>query len=689
MTEGKIRAKILLMDRERAKAEIERLRREINEHNYRYYVLAQPIISDYEFDQLMKRLEELERQFPDLITPDSPTQRVGGEPLKEFATVVHEVPMLSLDNTYNYDELREFDKRVRKVVPKPVYLVQQKVDGVAVALRYENYRFVLGATRGDGYRGDDITLNLRTIGSIPLKLRQEKPGFERFEVRGEVYLPKQEFVRLNEEREEEGLPVFANPRNAAAGTLKLLDPREVKKRKLDCFIHTVPKPPGGCQRDSETIAILKELGFKVTPPSLLFEDIEGVIDYCARWQAEKAKLPYDVDGMVIKLDRYADREELGTTEKTPRWAVAYKYPPEEKETRVKRIFVNVGRLGTVTPVAELEPVFLSGTTVTHSTLHNMDEVERLDVREGDTVVVHKAGEIIPQILRVVKEKRPPGTKKFKMPERCPVCHTRLFREADEVAWRCVNASCPAQLGARLLHFGSRQALDIEGLGEKLAEQLVRTGLVKNFADLYNLKLEQLVELERMGKKSAENLLRALAESKSRPFYRALFGLGIRHIGIHTVRLLAQHFGSIDRLMKARPEEIAAVPGIGPAVAESLENFFSDRENRELIEKLRKAGLRLEEERAQGPKPLAGKKFVLTGTLTSFTREEATERIMALGGTVSSSVSKNTDYVVVGKEPGSKLDRARALGVKTIDEAEFLRLLGVKGGGADTGAQRRE
>lgn len=664
------------MTKEQAKKEIERLRREIEEHNYRYYVLAQPVISDYEFDQLMKRLEELERHFPELITPDSPTQRVGGEPVKESATVTHTVPMLSLDNTYSYDELREFDNRVRKVVSKPIYLVQQKVDGVAVSLRYDNYSFALGATRGDGYRGEDITQNLKTINSIPLRLRKELSGFERFEVRGEVYLSRQEFARLNKEREEEGLPVFANPRNAAAGTLKLLNPREVKKRRLECFIHTIPKPPGHCTRDIETIEFLKELGFRITPPSLLFDDIEGVIEFCARWQAEKTKLPYDVDGMVIKLDRYADREELGTTEKSPRWAVAYKYPPEAKETRVRRIVLNVGRLGTVTPVAELDPVFLSGTTVTHATLHNIDEVERLDVRDGDTVVVHKAGEIIPQVLKVVKEKRPPGTSKFKMPGRCPVCGTKLFKEADEVAWRCVNASCPAQLVARLLYFGSRAALDIEGLGEKLATQLVGTGLVHNFADLYDLKLEQLVKLERMGKKSAENFLRALGESKSRPFYRVLFGLGIRHIGIHAARLLAQHFGSIDRLMSARAKDVAQIPGIGPAVAESLKNFFSDRENLELIVRLRKAGLQLEEERALGPKPLAGKKFVLTGTLGHFTREEAIEQIVTLGGNVSSSVSRNTDYVVVGKDPGSKLEKARSLGVKTLDESEFLKLLGV-------------
>ncbi len=665
----------MIMNREQAKQEIEKLRKEIEEHNYRYYVLAQPIISDYEFDQLMKRLEELERQFPEFITPDSPTQRVGGEPLKEFATVTHEIPMLSLDNTYNYGELREFDERVRKVVPKPVYLVQQKIDGVAVALRYDNSRLVLGATRGDGVHGDDITQNLRTINTIPLRLRREIKGFERFEVRGEVYMLRQDFVRLNEEREEEGEQVFANPRNATAGTLKLLDPREVKRRKLDCFIHTVPKPPPGYERDSATIAVLKELGFRITPPAELYDSIEGVIDFCERWFLKKLELPYDVDGVVIKLDRYADREELGTTEKSPRWAVAYKYPPEEKKTEVKRIFVNVGRLGTVTPVAELEPVFLSGTTVTHATLHNMDEVARLDVREGDTVVVHKAGEIIPQILRVVKEKRPAGAKRFQMPERCPVCGTRLYKEMDEVAWRCVNASCPAQLIARLIHFGSRQALDIEGLGEKLAEQLVRTGMVKSFADLYDLTVEQLMKLERMGKKSADNLLEALQRSKQRPFARVLYGLGIRHIGLHTARLLAQHFGSINQLMRAKRDEIARVPGVGPAVAESLANFFADQENIALIQRLKQAGLQFAEQGATGPKPLAGKKFVLTGTFTHYTREQATEKILALGGTVAASVSHNTDYVVVGKEPGVKFEKAKQLGIKTIAEEEFRRLIG--------------
>jgi len=664
-----------MVTRAQAEKEMERLRAEISEHNYRYYVLAQPTTSDYEFDRLMARLQELEVRYPDLVTRDSPTQRVGGEPLTEFATVIHDPPMLSLDNTYSYDELREFDVRVRKTVATPEYLVQQKIDGVAVSLRYERWRLVRAATRGDGVRGDDITGNVRTIDSVPLKLRREERGFRDFEIRGEVYLPRKRFAAINEEREAEGLAVFANPRNAAAGTLKLLDPKQVRQRRLECFVHTIPRSIERLATDREVLTVLSELGLVIVPESKLFSDVETVIAYCEEWRTRKAGLPYDVDGMVVKVNRFRDREELGMTEKSPRWAVAYKYPPEEAETKVRRIFVNVGRLGTVTPVAEMDPVFISGTTVTHSTLHNMDEIERLDIREGDTVVLHKAGEIIPQVLGVVKEKRPRGSHKFKMPERCPVCGTRLFREADEVAWRCVNASCPAQLKARLLHFGSRGALDIEGLGEKLVEQLVESKLVRDFADLYGLTLEKLVELDRMGEKSAQNILASLEASKVRPFTRVLYGLGIRHVGIHAARLLARHFGSMEKLHRASPDEIAEVPNVGQVVAQSIEHFFSDRENVTLVERLSRAGLRMAEEQAAGPKPLAGKRFVLTGTLAHFTREAATELILTLGGSVSSSVSKKTDYVVAGQEPGSKYDKAQALGVKTVDEAEFMKLAG--------------
>jgi len=664
--------------------EIERLRIEINEHNYRYYVLAQPTVSDYEFDRLLKRLAKLEADFPGLITPDSPTQRVGGEPLHGFEAVTHDPPMLSLDNTYSYDELGEFDMRVRKVVPKPTYLVQLKVDGVAVSLRYEKFRLVRGATRGDGFRGDDITQNIRTISSIPLRLRSIQKGFKGsrvrgFELRGEVYLPRAHFAEINKEREEQGMPVFANPRNAAAGTLKLLDPKAVKKRGLDYFVHTIPRPPArNFDTDKQVLLVLAELGFKIVPESKLLPDIDAVIAYCKEWAGKKAELAYDVDGMVVKLNRFGDREELGMTEKGPRWAVAYKYPPEQAETRIRKIYVNVGRLGTVTPVAEMDPVFISGTTVTHASLHNIDEIERKDIRKGDVVLIHKAGEIIPQVLGVVKEKRKKGTRKFKMPDKCPVCGMKLFREADEVAWRCVNASCPAQIKARLLHFGSRGALDINGIGEKLVEQLVEKGLVKSFADLYSLDSDQLVGLERMGRKSAENLIASLGKSKQRPVTCVLYGLGIRHVGIHAARLLIQRFGSIDRLEKAEFDEIASISGIGPTVAESLKHFFEDRENSRLIERLRKAGLRFVEERIAGPRPLATKKFVLTGALEKLTREQATELIVSLGGTVSSSVSRNTDYVVAGSSPGSKYDKAKTLGIVIMNEQEFLELVGWKG-----------
>jgi DNA ligase (NAD+) len=658
----------------KARTEVDRLTRELSEHNYRYYVLAQPTIGDYEFDQLLKRLEALEREFPDLVRPDSPTRRVGGEPLKEFASVAHDPPMLSLDNTYSYDELRDFDVRVKKVVPEPVYLVQQKIDGVAVSLLYDDCTLTRGATRGDGTRGDDVTANLRTVNSLPLRLRHERKGFERFEIRGEACMPRREFDRINVEREEEGLATFANPRNATAGTLKLLDSKQVRKRRLDCFVHTVPRRIEGIATDHEVLDVLGELGFRTAPESKLFSGIEEVVVYCDSWQAHRHDLPYDIDGMVIKVDRFSDREELGMTEKSPRWAVAYKYAPEEAETEVMSINFNVGRLGTVTPVAEVGQVFISGTNVTHSTLHNMDEVERLDIRVGDKVVIHKAGEIIPQILRVVPDKGHSRRTKIAIPEQCPACGTRLFKEADEVAWRCVNASCPAQLKARLLHFGARGAMDIEGMGEKLVEQLVETGMVKSIADLYELNTDILLGLERMGEKSAAGLLAAIESSKTRPFARLLFGLGIRHIGIHAARLLVQAFGSWERLATTPTEKVAETHGVGPVVAESLRNFLADKENTALVKRLQASGLRFEEKTAGGPRPLAGKKFVLTGTLEHYSREQAAELLVSLGGSVSSSVSKKTDFVVAGASPGSKHDRARELGVKILDEKEFKRLI---------------
>ncbi|HDQ99555.1 MAG TPA: NAD-dependent DNA ligase LigA, partial [candidate division WOR-3 bacterium] len=611
-----------------ARRRVEKLRRELDEHNYRYHVLAQPVISDREYDRQLAELAGLEEAFPELASPDSPTRRVGGEPLAGFETVEHRPPMLSLDNTYSYDELRRFDERVRKAVAVPEYVVELKVDGVAVSFLYEGGRLARAATRGDGRHGDDIIENARTIRSLPLQLREpgsERPGARmlraRLEVRGEVFLPRARFEAVNRERDEEGQPAFANPRNAAAGTLKLLDPKQVAKRGLDCFIHTVPAvPDAGPATESEMLEILTGFGFKVIPAAGVLPDIEAVIRHCESWEDRRRGLEFDVDGMVVKLNRYRDRVELGETAKSPRWAVAYKYAPEERETKVRAITLSVGRTGAVTPVAAMDPVPLSGTTVTHATLHNFEELARLDVRVGDTVVVHKAGEIIPQVLRVEKAKRPRRAPRFRRPEACPACGAKLFREGDEVAWRCVNASCPAMLRGRLLHFAARGALDIEGMGERLVGLLVERELVRSIADLYELEQQALAELPRMGEKSAANLLAGLDRSRERPFARVLYGLGIRHVGIHAARLLVRKFGSMAALEAAPAGSVAAIDGIGPVVAESLRNFFAREENRELVTRLGRAGLRLEERVAPGPRPLAGKKFVLTGTLPGMTRE---------------------------------------------------------------------
>jgi len=676
-----------------AASEIKKLRRELNHHNYLYYVLNAPAILDYEFDRLLKRLQELEAKHPELVTPDSPTRRVGGEPLTEFASVRHEIPMLSLENTYSFDELREFDTRVRKagslgsgVWGQGIeYLVEEKVDGVAVALKYRLGRLVLGATRGDGETGDDVTGNVRTIRSLPLEVigqdsrirgaRASKGELKDFEVRGEAFLTRKQFAEINREREEEGEALFANPRNACAGTLKLLDPKLVAQRRLDLFIHTIPAPPAKrYQTDLQVLDALAQAGFRVVPHSRPMKSIEEVIAYVQEWDAKRENLPHEVDGMVVKINDFAQRRELGETAKSPRWAVAYKYPPKQATTVIRQIDFGVGRTGVVTPVAKMDPVFLSGSTIQHSTLHNADEIARKDIRLGDTVVIEKAGEVIPQVVKVVLDKRPAGARPFKMPEHCPSCQSRLVKEGEEVAWRCVNASCPAQIQRRLGHFVGRNALDIEGFGEKLIVALADKGIVKDFADLYALDMPTLQTLERMGEKSSRNLMDALEQSKTRPYARLLFALGIRHVGVSAARLLAQHFLEMKDLQNAGKEQIAGIPGIGPVIAESIANFFQDRENIRLLERLRRAGLQMAQPRAEGPRPLAGKTFVFTGGLKSFTRESAQELVAALGGTPSSSVSKKTDYVVAGTDPGSKYDKARKLGVTVIDEAEFRRLV---------------
>jgi len=667
------------MTKAQAQKQVARIRKDINYHNYRYYVLNDPTISDFEYDKLFKQLIELEKNFPELITPDSPTQRVGGEPIKEFKSVTHSPQMLSLDNTYSYDELREFDNRIKKTVSNINYIVEQKVDGVAVSLKYLDGRFVQGATRGDGTTGDDVTVNLRTIKSIPLYILQSDKLLKDFEVRGEVFLTKKQFAQLNQEREEQGESLFANPRNAAAGSLKILDPKIVASRKLDIFIHTIPTPPAKeFTSDCKTLEVLKDAGFKIIPHSNLFDSIEKVIAYCTEWDEKRHKLPYEVDGMVIKIDDFAARIRLGETGKSPRWAVAYKYPPMQATTKINKVIFSVGRTGVVTPVAEMDPVFLSGSTISHSTLHNFDEVNRKDIRIGDIVIIEKAGEVIPQVVKVIIEKRPNNTKKLRPPTKCPTCNSKLFREADEVAIRCINVSCPAQIKGRLAHFAYRSAMDINGLGFVMVDTLVEKGLVKDFADLYTLKFEDLIKIERMGEKSVQNLLDGIKKSKNTSYNRVLFAFGIRHIGIHAARLLVSRFQSIDKLSKATFDDISSIRGIGPTVAESIINFFKDKENRQLIDGLKMVGLRFSEDVSKKiDQPLINKSFVLTGSLKNYTREKASEIIMNLGGNVSSAVSKKTDFVLAGTEPGSKYDKAKTLGVKIISEDDFVKMIKIK------------
>lgn len=667
------------MTREEARRRTGSLREEIRRHDHLYYVLADPEITDAEYDRLIRELKQLEEKFPALVTPDSPTQRVGGEPLETFATVAHRVPMLSLGNTYSAEELKEFDERVRKGLgDEPFeYVVELKVDGVAVSLRYEKGRFVQGSTRGDGVRGDDISANLRTVRSIPLSLTTRDPLLKTLEARGEIYLPRKGFDRLNEEREREGEPLFANPRNAAAGSLKLLDPSLVAGRPLDIFIYGVAESPGGRYRTHyETLMALKEAGLRVNPHVRCCKTLEEAVRICNDWEARRDTLDYDIDGMVLKVNRFDQQAKLGQTAKEPRWAVAYKFPAREAVTKLSAIVLRVGRTGAVTPTAELEPVNLSGTTVSRATLHNADEIRRKDIRVGDTVVIEKGGEIIPKVVRVVTGKRTGKEKVFRMPEACPACGGKLRRDEEEVAWRCENVACPAQLKRTLEHFACRGAMDIEGLGTVMVEALVDAGLVKDYGDLYSLKMKDLLGLERMGEKSASNLLAGIEASKQRPYERVLFALGIRHVGLTAARLLTGRFPSLDELATAAPEAVDEIPGVGETIARSLADFFSRKSNLAVIAKLREAGVRMNAggEGTRKPGKLSGKTFVLTGTLKRFSRDEAGDRIIALGGRTSDSVSKKTDYLVVGLEPGSKLKKAKALGVKVLGEDDFDALL---------------
>ncbi len=666
-----------------AQRRVDALRAEIAEHNRRYYQEATPVITDQEYDALYRELSDLETAYPELLTPDSPTQRVGGTPLEEFTQIRHRVPMLSLDNTYSEDEVAEFYRRVQKVLPGrevPV-IVEPKIDGVAVSLFYENGALQYAATRGDGVQGDDITQNARTIRTIPQRLKGHAP--ERLEVRGEVYLPKSGFAKLNQTRSEAGLPLFANPRNAAAGSLKQLDPAVVAKRPLAFVAHSFGLMEGGAaelRSQSEMFKLLTASGLKTSERLWTASTVEGIIAAIRELDAVRHDFEYETDGAVVKVDDFAQRTRLGLTSKSPRWAMAYKYQAERAETRLLDIQIQIGRTGVLTPVAILEPVPVSGTTVARATLHNGEEIARKDIRIGDVVAIEKAGEIIPAVVLVRTDLRTGVEKVFHMPSECPSCHGPVEKDPDGVAIRCQNIACPAQVRRRLQHFASRGAMDIEGLGEAMVEQLVGHGLVSAIPEIYGLQMPPLVALERMGEKSAANLLDGIAASKNQPLWKLLFGLGILHVGATGARTLAARFRTLDAIMAAPLDEIRRVSDIGEVVGLSVFEFFENPANHESLEKLRAAGLNFGERDPSAPagaasgSPVAGKRWVITGTLSQ-AREEVTELILERGGKVSGSLSHKTDYLLAGVEAGSKLDKAKTLGVKIVTEAEFRRLLG--------------
>jgi DNA ligase (NAD+) len=669
-----------MRDVNKGKKRIEALRETINYHNYRYYVLDSPEISDAEYDELMRELRQLEAEHPELVTPDSPTQRIGAPPVEAFGVVEHPQPLLSLANAFSYEELAAWHKRVSNLLGGRQFdlVCEPKIDGLAIALTYVDGLLFTGATRGDGYRGEDITQNLRTIRSIPLSVSREAPP--RFEVRGEVYLPKAGFKKLNEERAKEELPLFANPRNAAAGSVRQLDSSITARRPLDIFIYGLGWAEGKAVPDThwEIMQYLKSLGFKINPNIALRRSLDEAEKYHQSWVETREKFPYEADGIVVKVNSIALQQELGTVAHEPRWAIAYKFPAIQGTTRLIDIGINVGRTGSLNPYAILEPVRVGGVVISSAALHNEEDIHRKDIRIGDWVVVQRAGDVIPEIVEPIISRRTGKEKIFSMPSRCPVCGSEVIKPEGEAMHRCTNAACPSQALERIKHFVSRGAMDMDGVGDKLCQALFEDGLVKDAADLYYLTKEQLLSLERMADKSASNVLNSIEGSKDRSLARVIFALGILHVGEQYAELLTDRFSSIDELAKASEEELSTIPSIGPKIAESIVAFFRQKGNRRIIEKLRKAGVRLEREKVKEAKPeelpLAGREFVFTGKLESISRSEAEAKINALGGKASSDVTKKTSYVVVGADPGSKLAKAEKLGIKTLSEAEFLELL---------------
>lgn len=662
---------------EDAKKRVDELHKLLNQYGYEYYVLDKPSVPDSEYDKRMQELIALETEFPQLKTPNSPTQRIGGEVLEGFQKVRHRIPMLSLANAFNEADLRDFDRRVRQTVGDTAYVCELKIDGLAVSLRYENGVFVQGSTRGDGTIGEDITVNLRTVRSIPLQLTEKVT----IEVRGEVFMPKKSFAKLNKEREENGEILFANPRNAAAGSLRQLDPKVAASRNLDVFLYAIGENHLELiERHSEGLNYLDRLGLKTNQERRLCSTIDDVLEYIKEWQEKRPDLPYEIDGIVVKVDRYDQQEKLGTTVKSPRWAIAYKFPAEEVMTKLIGIDLSVGRTGVVTPTGILEPVRVAGTTVQRASLHNEDLIKEKDIRIGDYVIVKKAGDIIPEVVRSVPEKRTGKENPFAMPTHCPACGSELVRLEGEVALRCINPKCPAQIREGLIHFVSRNAMNIDGLGEKVITQLFQENLVADVADIYKLTKDQLIQLERMGEKSVQNLLTAIEASKENSLERLLFGLGIRHVGAKAAKILAQTYEHIDRLMDAKEEELQAITDIGEKMANSIVTYFQAPEVKELIDELKSLGVNVtyKGERPQNiadiESPVAGKTIVLTGKLTNLSRNEAKEKLEQLGATVTGSVSKKTDIVIAGADAGSKLEKAQSLDIEIWSEEQFLEIL---------------